>query len=79
VNTPPEKIKENLKALIENPELRRELGMAGRRYVERHHSLEAVGGILNKIYHNVWFGEEADCVRGNCFKEKRFSEGRTLL
>jgi glycosyltransferase involved in cell wall biosynthesis len=46
--------------LIEHPELRKELGLAGRRYIEKYHSLEAMGRILDKIYRKVWFGETVD-------------------
>jgi glycosyltransferase involved in cell wall biosynthesis len=57
LNTPVDRIKENLELLVTHPELRRELGLAGRRYVEKYHSLEAMGQILDKVYHKVWIGE----------------------
>ncbi len=37
LNTDPDTIYQNLKMLLENPELRRELGGKGRRYVEKYH------------------------------------------
>lgn len=54
VNTPPLEIKERLRELIHDPVRRRELGLAGRRYVEDHHSLDAVGAWLDGIYRRVW-------------------------
>ena len=60
VNTPFDKIKENLRMLIENPKLRRELGEAGRRYVLKFHSYEAVGRMWEAIYRKVWYGEDID-------------------
>jgi glycosyltransferase involved in cell wall biosynthesis len=58
VNTPALQIKERLRELIHDPKRRRELGLAGRRYVESHHSLEAVGAMLDGIYRRVWPGLE---------------------
>jgi len=54
VNTPALEIKERLRALVHDASRRRELGVAGRRYVEAHHSLEAVGALLDGIYRTVW-------------------------
>jgi len=58
VNTPVDKIKENLRLLIKNPKLRRELGEAGRRYVLKFHSYQAMGKMWDAIYQKVWFGKE---------------------
>jgi glycosyltransferase involved in cell wall biosynthesis len=58
VNTSPDNLKENLRMLIENPELRAELGHRSRVYVEKYHSYEYIGGIFDKIYRKIWFGEE---------------------
>jgi glycosyltransferase involved in cell wall biosynthesis len=59
VNTPALEIKERLRELIHDAKRRRELGLAGRRYVEDHHSLEAVGAWLDEIYRSLW-PEQAD-------------------
>jgi glycosyltransferase involved in cell wall biosynthesis len=37
MHTDPDNIYQNLKMLLETPELRRELGEKGRRYVEKYH------------------------------------------
>jgi glycosyltransferase involved in cell wall biosynthesis len=54
VNTPALEIKKRLRELIHEPARRRELGLAGRRYVDDHHSLEAVGKMLDGIYRSLW-------------------------
>lgn len=60
VNTPITQIKEKLRMLIKSPELRRELGEAGRRYVLKYHSYEAVGKMWDAVYRKVWHGEDID-------------------
>jgi len=54
VNTHAFEIKDRLRELIHDASRRRELGLAGRRYVENHHSLEAVGELFNGIFRDVW-------------------------
>jgi glycosyltransferase involved in cell wall biosynthesis len=60
VNTPFDQIKEKLRMLVENPQLRRELGEAGRKYVLKYHSYESVGRMWDSIYRKVWYGEDID-------------------
>lgn len=45
-----ESLSENLMKLIENLELRREFGKAGREYIEHNHSMEKVSKRLENIY-----------------------------
>jgi glycosyltransferase involved in cell wall biosynthesis len=59
VDTTPDRIKDNLRRLIADDTLRRELGEAGRAYVLRHHSYEAVARMWTQIYRHVWHGEAA--------------------
>jgi glycosyltransferase involved in cell wall biosynthesis len=54
VNTPALEVKERLRELVHDAARRRQLGLAGRRYVEAHHSLESVGEMLDGIYRSVW-------------------------
>ena len=54
VNTPVLEIKERLRELVHDAPRRRRLGIAGRSYVEAHHSLEAVGALFDGIYGSVW-------------------------
>jgi len=58
VNTHPTRIKEVLRELVENPEMRIDLGKRGRAYVMNYHSLESVGKMFDEIYRRLW-GEGA--------------------
>jgi hypothetical protein len=62
INTPALEIKEVLRPLIHDAERRREVGLAGRRYVENHHSLEAVGAMLDDVYRRLWPEPGADAA-----------------
>ena len=53
-----ENVKEVLKVLITNPELRKELGRAGRKYVEKYHSQKTANFIFQNIYDKVWHGKK---------------------
>ncbi|PZR66961.1 MAG: hypothetical protein DLM63_07765 [Solirubrobacterales bacterium] len=50
-------VTEELRALIEDPQRRRGLGEAGRRFVLDHHSYHAVGAVWEVIIQHVWGGE----------------------
>lgn len=65
IDTPIDRIKENLRALVEDPERRRALGAAGRRYVERFHSYESAGQMWEAIYGHIWHGRDLDLVAWN--------------
>lgn len=58
----PEKIKSALRTLITQPELRKQLGEAGVKYVEKYHSYTAMGEIFTAIYDKVWYGKEIDLL-----------------
>jgi glycosyltransferase involved in cell wall biosynthesis len=60
VSTTIEEIKENLRILITQPALRKELGEAGRQYVIKYHSYAAVARMWDLIYRKIWFGESID-------------------
>ncbi len=60
INANPENIKGNLLKLIENPELRLELGRRGRAFVEKYHSYQYMGSVFDKIYRKLWFGEDGE-------------------
>lgn len=53
VNTTPENIYGNLKRLIENPKLRKEIGKKGRAYVERVHDARKVAKKLLALYESL--------------------------
>jgi glycosyltransferase involved in cell wall biosynthesis len=56
VDTNPERLKDDLRRLVEDPGLRRELGRAGREFVERFHSYEVVAASWDRIIEHVWRG-----------------------
>lgn len=53
VNANPSNLFEKVKRLLDNPELRRELGVRGRKYVEKVHSHNLVADQLITIYSNL--------------------------
>ncbi len=62
LSTTPENVKENLRILILNPNLREELGRAGRAYVEKYHSEKTAQYMFGKIYDKIWYGKEVDLI-----------------
>lgn len=54
VDAPIERLEERIRELVVDPELRGRLGAEGRRYVERHHSYEAMGAVLDDAVRRVW-------------------------
>lgn len=58
----PENIKEILRKLIEDAELRRVLGKAGREYVEKYHSYQTCKYMFSKVYEKIWFNQEIDLI-----------------
>ncbi len=57
VDCPPERLKDNIRRLVLDADLRRRLGEAGREYVVRHHSYDAMGRLLSAMVRRVWDGE----------------------
>jgi glycosyltransferase involved in cell wall biosynthesis len=57
-----EDVKEKLVILIKNPALRKTLGMAGRKYVEKYHSQKTVKYTFGKIYDKIWFNKNVDLM-----------------
>ena len=62
LSTTPENIKENLRILITNPSLRKELGEAGRKYVEKYHSYKTAQYMFGNIYKKIIDGEDIDLM-----------------
>ena len=58
----PERIKEDLKTLVTNPDLRKQLGMAGVKYAKKYHSYTAMGEIFSAIYDKIWYGKNVDLI-----------------
>lgn len=62
VPTSPENLKENLRKLITNPELRHELGKKGREYVEKYHSYTTAQLMFLRIYDKIWYKKDIDLI-----------------
>jgi hypothetical protein len=57
LDSDPGNLRDNLRGLVEDPALRRELGDAGREFVLRHHSPEAMARDWGAIVEHAWRGE----------------------
>ena len=56
VDANPENLQEQLRRLVTEPRLRRELGEAGREFAVRYHSHEAVGRDWERVIDHAWRG-----------------------
>jgi glycosyl transferase family 1 len=56
VNTSTERLRDDVRRLVTDPELRRELGHQGRDFVMRRHSYEAIGADWEELVEHVWSG-----------------------
>jgi hypothetical protein len=56
IDTNPDRLEDDLRRVVRDPALRRELGLAGREFVKRFHSYEAVSGVWTQIIDHVWSG-----------------------
>ncbi len=56
VDTRPETLVDELRRLVENPALRREIGEAGREFAMRYHSYEAMGNTWEALVEFAWNG-----------------------
>jgi hypothetical protein len=54
VDADPDTLADKLRELVLDPARRRELGRRGPEYVQRYHSLEAVGATLDGIHRELW-------------------------
>ena len=62
VSTTPEQIKDHLRTLVTQPELREKLGKAGRAYVEKYQSRRTAQFLFAKVYDRIWHGQEVDLM-----------------
>lgn len=62
VSASPENIKTVLRQLVTNPELREQLGRAGRAYVEKYHSYSYSQYLFGEIYKKIWNGKDVDLM-----------------
>lgn len=56
VSATPETIRDVLRCLVRNPALRKKLGNAGRRYVEKYHSYQMAQYMFGAIHQNILHG-----------------------
>jgi glycosyltransferase involved in cell wall biosynthesis len=57
IDTDEDRLEENLRRLVEDPDLRRRAGQAGREFVMRNHSYEAVARAWETLIEHVWTGQ----------------------
>jgi glycosyltransferase involved in cell wall biosynthesis len=78
VSTTPETLVQNLRVLVTRPELREQLGRAGRAYVEKYHSYEAARYLFESVYRS-FDGEAVDLI--NLFHplKSQFNARRPLV
>jgi glycosyltransferase involved in cell wall biosynthesis len=70
VSTTPETLKYDVRRLAIDPQLRGRLGRAGRDYVLKYHSAEAVGRIWESILRHVWLQEPVDSTVSAAFASR---------
>ena len=58
LSTTIETLTDHLRILVTQPELREELGRAGRKYVEKYHSARTAQFLFSRIYDRIWHGKE---------------------
>jgi len=61
LSTSPETLKDNLRLLVTNPELRKELGELGRKYAEKYHSYKMAQFLFTSIF-KKFDGEDIDLM-----------------
>jgi glycosyltransferase involved in cell wall biosynthesis len=62
VSGTPENIKETIRYLIQNPDLRNQLGRAGREYVQKYHSYHAFQLFFEQIFKKIYHDQLVDSM-----------------
>jgi glycosyltransferase involved in cell wall biosynthesis len=62
LSTTPETLVSNLRRLVEDPALRKDLGRAGRRYVEKYHSYAMARYLFGSIHDRLLRGKQVDLI-----------------
>ena len=62
LSTTPETLAGNLRLLVKNPELREELGRAGRAYAEKYHSYAMAQYMFGAVYDRILDGKDVDLI-----------------
>lgn len=79
LSTTPETLKSNLRLLISSPELREQLGRAGRAYAEKYHSYAYAQFLFGAIYEKILHNKDVDLI--NLFHplKSTYNEGRSPI
>lgn len=62
VSGTPENVKDIIRYLIQNPEIRNQLGQAGRKYVEKYHSYESFQKLFKQIINKIYLNQPVDSM-----------------
>lgn len=62
ISSNPEKLTDDLRVLIKNPDLRKQIGQSGRIYAEKYHSEESAFFMFKNIYDKIWYGKDVDLM-----------------
>ncbi|TXC74242.1 glycosyltransferase family 4 protein [Sphingorhabdus soli] len=62
LSTTPENIRENIRVMVENPQLRKRLGMASRDFVVKYHSLYSTQYLFGSIYDHLFSEKKVDLL-----------------
>lgn len=62
LSTTLETMVDNMRLLVTRPDLRRQLGEAGRLYAVKYHSLEAAAFLFGSVYRKILGGEDVDLL-----------------
>ena len=62
ISSNPEKLTDDLRVLIKNPDLRKKIGKSSRRYAEKYHSEESALYMFKNIYNKIWYKKDVDLM-----------------
>ena len=62
LSSSPETLLDNLRIMVRNPALRKKLGHAGRKYIEKYHSSETMKYLFGSIYDKILYGMNIDLM-----------------
>ena len=57
-----ETLTDSLRSLIKSPQLRKELGEAGKRYAKKYHSFQTGKYLFGKVYDKIWQNKDVDLL-----------------
>lgn len=78
VTATPETIKDVLKTLAENIEMRNELGNSGRLYCEKYHSYKSAQYLFGNIYNKIYYKKDVDLMNLYHPLKSNYVMGKTI-